>query len=288
MSEDFYQEESSVRAIGSRFAMVPQWVFNAVDARALQCYTALMFYVSWQGEERKAWPSKKRLAEDTRTSESTIDRAMKDLCDAGALIIEKRFREDGGQASNNYWLITQEADRGIPLEYLVAMDEKGGYRERPVPPGQPRTLPPGQPCTPKNNNKKEREVTRTTYMPRVQTPLKQQRTIATQEWIDSLREEWVPKLQGHWRTFEDVIEWSTNRKYFDSTKDQQKYILGRLSSAFKEKQSTRNGRGSPGPESFSATSHNGGQPVPQSLPTFEEERREKMRQFAQRRAEGKV
>lgn len=53
-------------------------------------------------------------------------------------------------------------------------------------------------------------------------------------------------------------------------------------------ESNRNRGGSPGSESFSATSHNGGQPVPQSLPTFEEERREKMRAFAQRRAEGRV
>jgi len=118
-----------IRVLSEHFAMIPRWVFQAVGPRGLQCYTAIMLYANWQGEKKSAWPSKKKLASDMRVSESTVDLAIKELRDAGVLVVERRTTPDGGTTSNNYWLITQESQRGASVEEAYALWQRQNFND---------------------------------------------------------------------------------------------------------------------------------------------------------------
>jgi len=114
--------------------------------------------------------------------------------------------------------------------------------------------------------------------------IKQERTLVTEEWVESIRSEWEPKLVGHWRTFDQIIEWSTGREYYDSTKDKQKYVLGRLEAALKDKakkSSTPRSAAGNGTQPSSAALHN---PVPKN--GFEDEKAEALAKFKAARAKG--
>ncbi len=55
--------------------------------------------------EGHCWPSIKTIAADLRLSRSTVKRALDDLCKAGLLAKDKRWRENGSYTSNLYTLL---------------------------------------------------------------------------------------------------------------------------------------------------------------------------------------
>jgi DNA-binding MarR family transcriptional regulator len=48
------------------------------------------------------WPSIKTIARELKLSRATVCRALDDLCKAGLLAKENRWRENGGKTSNLY------------------------------------------------------------------------------------------------------------------------------------------------------------------------------------------
>ena len=50
------------------------------------------------------FPSVRRIGLDLRMSRSTVQRALRDLINAGYLQREFRFRDYGGQTSNNFYV----------------------------------------------------------------------------------------------------------------------------------------------------------------------------------------
>ena len=48
------------------------------------------------------WPSIKTIARELKLSRATVCRALDDLCKAGLLAKENRWRENGGETSNLY------------------------------------------------------------------------------------------------------------------------------------------------------------------------------------------
>ena len=52
----------------------------------------------------KCWPAIKTIARELGLSSSTVKRALDDLCQAGLLTKETRWRENGGRTSNLYRL----------------------------------------------------------------------------------------------------------------------------------------------------------------------------------------
>ena len=50
------------------------------------------------------WPAIKTIAKDTSLSKSTVKRAIADLIHCGLLTKESRYRENGSNTSNRYYL----------------------------------------------------------------------------------------------------------------------------------------------------------------------------------------
>ena len=55
--------------------------------------------------ERKCWPGIKTIASDMKLSRSTVKRALDDLCRAGLLQKDPRWRENGSLTSNLYHVV---------------------------------------------------------------------------------------------------------------------------------------------------------------------------------------
>ena len=53
-------------------------------------------------KDDKCWPAIKTIAKELGLSSSTVKRALDELCQAGLLTKESRWRENGGRTSNLY------------------------------------------------------------------------------------------------------------------------------------------------------------------------------------------
>lgn len=72
-----------------------------IPSRAKTVYMYLKDRSNAQGE---CWPAIKTIARDTSMSVSTVKRAIDDLLKNGLLRKERRFRENGGNSSNRYFI----------------------------------------------------------------------------------------------------------------------------------------------------------------------------------------
>lgn len=88
--------------IGYRYAVVPEWVLDAeISDRAVRVFSILSRYV---GANDSAWPSRTTMAGRINCSVDSLDRALKELVDIGAINIERRQREDGSYSSSRYYV----------------------------------------------------------------------------------------------------------------------------------------------------------------------------------------
>ena len=55
-------------------------------------------------KDGKCWPAIKTIAKEMNLSSSTVKRALNEQCQAGLLVKETRWRENGGRTSNLYRL----------------------------------------------------------------------------------------------------------------------------------------------------------------------------------------
>jgi hypothetical protein len=99
------------------FAIIPEWVLYAdISGFAVRLYGVLQRHADRQGH---CFPSRRRLGELGRMSESTLDRSLKELVGIGALRMERRATEHGDYTSNRYTVVSQKG---------------GGVCENPPPP----------------------------------------------------------------------------------------------------------------------------------------------------------
>ena len=63
-----------------------------------------MYLTDRADRDGKCWPAIKTIAKELNLSSSTVKRALDELCQAGLLIKESRWRENGGRTSNLYRL----------------------------------------------------------------------------------------------------------------------------------------------------------------------------------------
>lgn len=63
-----------------------------------------MYLKDRAGRKGQCWPGIKTIAAELRLSRSTVKRALDDLCRAGLVIKESRWRENGSLTSNLYRL----------------------------------------------------------------------------------------------------------------------------------------------------------------------------------------
>ncbi len=94
--------------VEDRFAIVPEWLLDAdVSDAAVRLYAVLLRFGQTSGARM---PSRSTLASRMRKkSTDSIDRAMRELVDLGAVVVQHRF--DGGQRLTNNYLVRTSKPR---------------------------------------------------------------------------------------------------------------------------------------------------------------------------------
>lgn len=87
------------------FSIVPEWVLNLhISSNAVRLYAILQRYAD--KDSGKCHPSRKTLADRCMISVSSLDRALAELIDAGAVNKKHRVNASGDMTSNQYTVIT--------------------------------------------------------------------------------------------------------------------------------------------------------------------------------------
>ena len=81
--------------------------FDSVYAADLphRAVTVYMYLKDRTNQDGICWPSIKTIARELKLSRATVCRALDDLCQAGFLIKDERWRENGGRSSNLYRIL---------------------------------------------------------------------------------------------------------------------------------------------------------------------------------------
>lgn len=86
------------------FAILPEWILDAaITSNAVRCYAVLRRYADKAGS---CHPTRSTLAERCRFSLATLDRALLELQDVGAIHVTNRRSKAGDWTSNVYQLRT--------------------------------------------------------------------------------------------------------------------------------------------------------------------------------------
>jgi len=102
MNTEVNAEDTPVLDVEGRFAIVPEWVLDAaISDGAVRLYAVLLRFGQTSGARM---PARSTLARRMRKkSTDTVDRAMRELVELGAVVVQHRF--DGGQRLTNKYLI---------------------------------------------------------------------------------------------------------------------------------------------------------------------------------------
>jgi hypothetical protein len=106
------------------FAVIPDWVLELpISASSVRVYCCLRRYAD--NKTGQCWPSRRSLAMRAQCSIATLDRAIKELAQHGALHIAKRKNSAGDWTSKVLYV----------LELKRTSDQRQDYRKR----GESRT-----------------------------------------------------------------------------------------------------------------------------------------------------
>jgi len=116
-----------------RFAVVPEWVIDAdVSDCAYRLYSVLLRYGQTSG---RRMPARATLAARLhKASTDTVDRALKELVTAGAVIVERRRRPGGEHLTNRYHLMATPPSSRTARTASAA--QEGGSRKSAATPGR--------------------------------------------------------------------------------------------------------------------------------------------------------
>ena len=133
--------ENDVITADFYFAQIPEWVlYSKISAQAVRLYAVLHRYADKEGT---AFPSRKTLAGRLNmTSPKTVDAALKELIELGAITSQKRFDEAGDQTSNLYTV--RFAPLGVGNKITPPSAESVGGGEEDYPTGSVKTVPTGR------------------------------------------------------------------------------------------------------------------------------------------------
>jgi hypothetical protein len=101
MKEDTPNQDNVPVSADFYFAVIPEWVLAlSVSSNAIRVYCCLRRFAD--NSTGECFPSRKLLAMRARVSVSTLDRAIKELSEAGAISIKHRKNDAGDYTSNLY------------------------------------------------------------------------------------------------------------------------------------------------------------------------------------------
>ena len=113
------------------FAMVPRWIIQHenLTSGAVRVYACLADMSN--RDKNYALPSHKTLAVKTNMSVASVRRHIDELVNVGALLVRKRFKENGeGQTSNLYTVVhkpMENKEDSVTENNPVLTGEQGGY-----------------------------------------------------------------------------------------------------------------------------------------------------------------
>src|SRR5665213_3074705 len=112
MSTEVNAEDTPVLDVEDRFAIVPEWVLDAaISDAAVRLYAVLLRFGQTSGARM---PARSTLARRMhKKSTDTVDRAMRELVELGAVVVHNRF--DGGQRLTNKYLVRTSRPRDSGL-----------------------------------------------------------------------------------------------------------------------------------------------------------------------------
>lgn len=126
----------------SPFGVVPDWIIEGeINDRAVRLYALLARHAGRPGGE--TFRSKNEIARRLRCARSSVDRAIQELIEIGALRVEERHHHNGGQAENAYILYAnpvQISEGGRPP--VAHPQAEGGPPTRAILPGEPSETEP--------------------------------------------------------------------------------------------------------------------------------------------------
>lgn len=106
------------------FAQIPEWLLRSdVSDRAVRAFGLLDRHADKEG---RAFPGRPKLAASLSCSTSSLDRALDELRDVGALVTTERFRDDGSRSSNDYWLWPAKPEKSSLVGGPLVTDDEGG------------------------------------------------------------------------------------------------------------------------------------------------------------------
>jgi len=86
------------------FAIVPEWVIDApISAQAVRLYSVLNRYSN--KDDSTCFPAIKTIAKRMHTSESTVKRALNELKDIKAILVEARYNKATGEQTSNLYTV---------------------------------------------------------------------------------------------------------------------------------------------------------------------------------------
>lgn len=93
------------------FAMIPEWVLDShISAQAVRLYCVLRRYADQGG---RCYPSRKRIADRMNVSPATVDRAVQELVDLGALLVRQRWNPETREHTSNEYTVLSNPRAGI-------------------------------------------------------------------------------------------------------------------------------------------------------------------------------
>ena len=109
-----------VVVFGNQYAVIPEWVlYSSLSDRAIRLYAVLGRYV---GSHDKGWPSRASLGKRINCSTSSIDRAVTELEEFGAIRVEERRRPNGSRTSSYFYLLPNPTS-DVRVEPNITRDE---------------------------------------------------------------------------------------------------------------------------------------------------------------------
>jgi hypothetical protein len=102
--ENEAHDRPTVRRLGGAYGLVYASIVRDphITPQAKALYALLASYAD--RDERDCYPSVTTLSKQMGASRATIQRWMAELRASGVLRVEARYRSDGGQGANTYWL----------------------------------------------------------------------------------------------------------------------------------------------------------------------------------------
>lgn len=143
-------EERSTASADHYFAIVPEWVlYSDVSANAVRLYGTLRRFADQQGH---AYPARKTLAERMKVSTATVDRAVIELVELGAIDVKRRPDPSGDWTSNSYFV--RSTPKGVSSQVQIPLITGEETVSSPVM-NEPEPFKPEKyPLTPKGGNPK--------------------------------------------------------------------------------------------------------------------------------------